>query len=209
MFHVNFPPNQTLQISFQVMLSLELTNQLPFNQILLHGIICDSFGRKMSKSLGNVILPHQIISGTSLPDLQKSLELSASKGLIDTSELQKSLEGQRKMFPKGIPECGVDALRLTLCSQNIKQHFIQFDVDECDQNRLFFNKIWQATKYSINFAEKRKLKVMEMGELDESVLGDFDRWILSQLANFLEIFERSMDEFSFHVAIGRLKAFFG
>ena len=33
---------------------------------MLHGIICDSQGRKMSKSLGNVIDPMDVIHGVTL-----------------------------------------------------------------------------------------------------------------------------------------------
>ena len=53
-------------VARMVMMSLELTNQLPFKQVVLHGIICDSQGRKMSKSLGNVIDPQDMINGASL-----------------------------------------------------------------------------------------------------------------------------------------------
>lgn len=49
-----------------VMLGSELTSQSPFKKVLLHGIIRDARGRKMSKSLGNVISPEQIRSGASL-----------------------------------------------------------------------------------------------------------------------------------------------
>lgn len=48
-----------------VMLSMQLTGQVPFAKVLLHGVICDSEGRKMSKSRGNVITPEQIIRGAS------------------------------------------------------------------------------------------------------------------------------------------------
>lgn len=53
-------------VARMVMLGTELTKKLPFKEILLHGIICDSQGRKMSKSLGNVIDPKDVIGGISL-----------------------------------------------------------------------------------------------------------------------------------------------
>lgn len=49
-----------------VMLGVQLTGQLPFSDILLHGIICDAQGRKMSKSLGNVVAPGDVINGINL-----------------------------------------------------------------------------------------------------------------------------------------------
>lgn len=48
-----------------VMLGIEITDNVPFKEILLHGIICDAQGRKMSKSLGNVINPNHVIDGIS------------------------------------------------------------------------------------------------------------------------------------------------
>lgn len=48
------------------MLGKKLTGQLPFSTVLLHKIIKDRHGRKMSKSLGNVIDPLDVIHGISL-----------------------------------------------------------------------------------------------------------------------------------------------
>ncbi|PSN47049.1 hypothetical protein C0J52_09365 [Blattella germanica] len=53
-------------VARMVMMGTQLTGQLPFKKILLHGIICDAHGRKMSKSLGNVVLPEDIITGITL-----------------------------------------------------------------------------------------------------------------------------------------------
>lgn len=53
-------------VARMVMLCEELTNEIPFNNILLHGIVCDAHGRKMSKSLGNVIYPEHVMFGISL-----------------------------------------------------------------------------------------------------------------------------------------------
>ena len=51
----------TFWISRMMTQGLELTNQNPFKDIVVHGIVRDSQGRKMSKSLGNGLDPIEII----------------------------------------------------------------------------------------------------------------------------------------------------
>lgn len=86
-------------------------------------MIRDAHGRKMSKSLGNVVDPLEVITGISLEGLHKRLE----EGNLDLSELQVAKEGQRKDFPNGIPECGADALRFALVSYTAQVLFHLFE----------------------------------------------------------------------------------
>ena len=53
--------------------SLEQTGKVPFKDVLMHGIVRDSQGRKMSKSLGNGIDPLEIIDKYSADALRFSL----------------------------------------------------------------------------------------------------------------------------------------
>lgn len=199
-------------VARMVMLGLELTGKVPFNEILLHGIVCDAQGRKMSKSLGNIITPHQVVNGISLEKLQQETKLSFNSGIISKEELEKSIKGQHKMFRQGIPECGTDALRFTLCSHNIKSHFMNFDIQEVYTNRLFFNKIWQATRYTIAFSTKINLNLRSLetnlDELRTSKLSSMDHWIMSRLSLTSTIVKESLDTYKFHIATTALKNFF-
>ena len=46
-----------------VMMGLQLTDKLPFTSVFLHAMVRDKYGRKMLKSLGNVIDPLEVRSG--------------------------------------------------------------------------------------------------------------------------------------------------
>lgn len=113
---------------------------------------------------------------------------------------------QANHFPNGIPECGTDALRFTLLSHNIKSHFINFEANECYTNKLFFNKVWQATRFTV--AAHQKWKFVDGDHWQYSSLSTMDRWILSRLARSMQTIDRAMDLFQFHVAIAAFKTFF-
>ena len=61
-------------VARMVMMGLHLTDTLPFTKVYLHAMVRDKNGRKMSKSLGNVIDPLEVINGCKLEDLYKKIE---------------------------------------------------------------------------------------------------------------------------------------
>ena len=67
----------------------------------------------MSKSLGNVIDPLDVISGIPLDTLHAKLLV----GNLDPKEVEKAKKYQKSAFPDGIPQCGADALRFTMVSR--------------------------------------------------------------------------------------------
>ncbi|XP_071452333.1 valine--tRNA ligase-like [Hetaerina americana] len=197
-------------VARMVMVGQELTGKLPFESIYLTGLICDAQGRKMSKSLGNVVHPEDIINGVSLEGLHSQTHASFKSGYLSSSEFQKSIKGQKILFPNGIPECGVDALRFTLCSHNVMSHFINFDVNECHTNRHFCNKIWQATKYVVLCHEKflPTLPFMFNSEsFSVDGLGLMEQWILSRFHHALSDIVRGLETVNLHLCTAAIKNF--
>ena len=84
-----FYPTNTLVTGYDIIFfwvarmifsALESTGTKPFSDILIHGIVRDSQGRKMSKSLGNGIDPLEIIDKYGTDALRFSLILGISPG---------------------------------------------------------------------------------------------------------------------------------
>lgn len=67
-------------VSRMIFSALEHTGKKPFDHVLIHGIVRDSQGRKMSKSLGNGIDPLEIIDKYGADSLRFSLILNTSPG---------------------------------------------------------------------------------------------------------------------------------
>ena len=78
---------------------LEFTGKRPFDKVLIHGLIRDSQGRKMSKSLGNGIDPIDVINKYGVDALRYFLTTSTSPGL-DTRYSDEKLEASANYLNK-------------------------------------------------------------------------------------------------------------
>ncbi|MBH0157721.1 valine--tRNA ligase [Fictibacillus sp. 5RED26] len=70
----------TFWVSRMVFQSIEFTEQKPFNDVLIHGLVRDSEGRKMSKSLGNGVDPMDVIEKYGADALRFFLSTGSSPG---------------------------------------------------------------------------------------------------------------------------------
>ncbi|CAF2108849.1 unnamed protein product, partial [Brassica napus] len=132
-------------VARMVMMGMKLSGDVPFSKVYLHPMIRDAHGRKMSKSLGNVIDPIEVIDGATLEALHERLE----KGNLDPRELVVAKEGQMKDFPNGISECGADALRFALVSYTAQSDKINLDILRVVGYRQWCNKLWNAVRFAL------------------------------------------------------------
>jgi len=103
-----FYPTDTLITAYDIIFfwvarmifsGLEHTGKVPFRDVLIHGIVRDAEGRKMSKSLGNGIDPLEIIDKYGADTLRFSLINGVSAG-NDTRFSTDKIEGTRNFINK-------------------------------------------------------------------------------------------------------------
>ncbi len=70
----------TFWVSRMIFSGLTYTNQVPFDTVLIHGLVRDAQGRKMSKSLGNGIDPLEIIEQYGADALRLTLVIGSTPG---------------------------------------------------------------------------------------------------------------------------------
>ncbi|XP_043940397.1 valine--tRNA ligase, mitochondrial [Protopterus annectens] len=205
----DFYPNSILEtgsdliffwVARMVMLGQQLTGQLPFSQVYFHSMVRDAHGRKMSKSLGNVIDPLDVISGITLQRLHEKLQ----EGNLDPQEMLIAQEGQKKDFPMGIPECGTDALRFALCSFSSQGEDIKLDIGAVLSTRHFCNKVWNAMKFTLAaLGEDFVPQPVEMLCLDSAI----DRWICSRLHHAVSVCNHGFQHYNFHAVTKAVHSF--
>ncbi|KAF8672482.1 hypothetical protein HU200_049696 [Digitaria exilis] len=180
-------------VAKMVMMGMQLGGDVPFQKVYLHPIIRDAHGRKMAKSLGNVIDPIDVINGISLENLQKKLE----DGNLDPKEVKKAKEGQRKDFPNGIPECGTDALRFALISYTSQSDKINLDIKRVHGYRQWCNKLWNAIRFAMN---KLGDQYVPPATIAMCSLPPVCKWILSVLNKAVGKTESSLEAYKFSEA---------
>lgn len=179
-------------VARMVMLGIKLGGDVPFTKVYLHPMIRDAHGRKMSKSLGNVVDPVEVINGISLEGLHKRLE----EGNLDQTELKVAKEGQKKDFPSGIPECGADALRFALVSYTAQSDKINLDILRVVGYRQWCNKLWNAVRFAMSKLGDDYVPTT----VDPSVLPFSCKWILSVLNKAISKTISSLDSYDFSSA---------
>jgi valyl-tRNA synthetase len=172
-------------VARMIMMGLKFTDQVPFREVYVHGLIRDHDGQKMSKSKGNVIDPLDIVDGISLADL-----LAKRTGSLMQPQMKPAIEkATRKQFPQGIPAFGTDALRLCFARLATQSRDLRFDMTRVEEYRNFCNKLWNAARYVLMNVENQD----SGAEGAEFSLAD--RWIRTRLSAMLARVESGFAEY--------------
>lgn len=205
-----FFPNTILETGYDIlffwvarmaMMSLMLCDQVPFKTVLLHNIVRDEEGQKMSKSKGNVIDPLELIDGCDLKRLVEKIENS----ILPDKEKQRSIKQKKEALPNGIPKCGSDAMRFALLNYVSENKDINFDINIPISFRNFCTKIWNSYKLvRMTLPEDYVPRYDEANFLN---YGKADLWILSELHKTIKEVNDNFENYKFGSVTDQLTSF--
>ena len=167
-----FYPTSTLVTGFDIIffwvarmmkMGIHFTDDAPFTDIVIHGMVRDVDGRKMSKSTGNALDPLELIA-----------------------------------------EYGADSVRLALIQSAAPGHDIPLNTDWVDASRRFGNKLWNATRFAVEFMDVTDVPT-EGGYPQDP--GPEDAWVLARLGEVAADVDRLLDEYRLSDAYGMLYNF--
>ena len=182
-------------VARMMMMSLEFTNQIPFKDVYVTGLIRDENGQKMSKSKGNVIDPLDLVYGISIDDLVKK----RTSNLMQEGKAEKIERKTRNQFPNGIESYGTDALRMTFYSLATHTKDISFELGRLKGYRNFCTKIWNAARFINGYPDGNKI-------FEPS--NDIDNWIEEEFKKSSERIKKNIQEYRLDFAINEVYEFF-
>ncbi len=127
----------TFWVSRMIFSSLEYMGEVPFDTVLIHGLVRDGQGRKMSKSLGNGIDPLEIIDSYGADALRFTLATGNSPG-NDMRFTDKKVEASRNFANKLW-----NAARFVM--MNLTE---EYSADEISLEGLEVEDKWVLSKYN-------------------------------------------------------------
>ena len=188
-------------VARMMMMGLKLMGDVPFRRVLLHGLVVDETGDKMSKVKGNTLDPLDLIHGADFDSVvQKTLpEAPPAEAL---AKFRKAYPSTAQMG-KGFAPCGADALRFTLCSYSPQARRIALSPGRIEGYRKFCNKLYNAIRFALPYLAG--LVPSDVPPPEPKLL--MNRWIVSRLGAAVSESTRGIDEFRLDESSGALYHF--
>lgn len=196
----NFYPNSLLITGFDILffwvarMMFQSTNalkQLPFKEVYLHALVKDELGRKMSKSLGNIIDPKELIKDYSADILRFTLALLAIQGRdirLSEDKLVQVRNFTNKLYNatnylllnessfKNLDEIDVKSelgkyilSRFNLCIKELRENLDTYRFN--DAATVLYRFFWdEFCDFGIELSKAEKSSVAELGAIFKEAL---------------------------------------
>jgi len=162
-------------VARMIMLGIEMTGEVPFKTVYLHGLVRDKRGQKMSKSKGNVLDPMGFIDEYGADALRMALIVGSAPG-GDISLSEEKVRGYRNFSNK------LWNIARFILSSSSKEGPTKECVQDAALESLVSETIEQTTKdlenYRMDLAAERLYHVV-WDELASKYLEDYKKGLVS------------------------------
>ncbi|KAK3075995.1 isoleucine-tRNA ligase [Teratosphaeriaceae sp. CCFEE 6253] len=166
----------------------------PYAKLITHGFTLDAEGKKMSKSVGNVIAPEQIIDGSLLPPVKAKKKGAKRKAATSTEG------GEEKPVHDSL---GPDLLRLWVASSDYTKD-VTIAVPLLQEMHNALQKYRVTFKWLLGVLRDFEPTVGRTPVCDRTFA---DRAMLYRLSQVVLSVEQAFDEYAFHRGMKELSAF--
>jgi valyl-tRNA synthetase len=179
-------------VARMMMMGCHFMKDVPFRDVVIHGLVRDGAGNKMSKTRGNVIDPLDIIDGIGLDALNAKRTAGLSKE--QANRVEKEV---RREFPEGIRAYGTDALRFTMAAMAAQGSDVKLSIDRVEGYRNFATKVWNAAR----FAEQNEC--VRQRDFDPRTLKEtVNRWIAGETERAVASVTAGIEAYKLNEAAG-------
>lgn len=156
--------------------SLACTGAAPYRALTMHGFVLDEEGRKMSKSLGNVVSPSSVLHGTAATSAPKSDNHTNNKSDRNAKKRNKS-KGQPRTTATTttMPAYGVDVLRMWVAATDFTKD-VQIGPSVLERTAGATRRVRNTLRFLLGNLDDfdpdaHAVGVRHMGALDRMMLG--------------------------------------
>ena len=194
----------TFWVSRMMSQGLELTGKAPFKDVLIHGMVRDSQGRKMSKTLGNGIDPIEIIDKYGADSLRFAVISGTTMG-NDIRYMPEKLE-QASNFANKIWNAAKFIINSSANEEKVLDLYNKLN-DE--KNEVLENNA-QGEKENIYTNSESKTDKKELETINNpkaELLRIEDKWLLNKFDKLVAEVTRNLENYDLGVALDKIYSF--
>lgn len=147
-----------------LLLGYFLTDEAPFKQVYLHGLVRDAKGQKMSKSKGNVLNPLDMVEKYGADALRMALIIRSTAGL-----------------DKSVSEADFKAMRnLTNKIWNAARFVMEFTPGDIPADTTQADQVFTQKLATLNQQATQQLQDLKIGLAAETIYNEFWHWFCDE-----------------------------
>lgn len=159
--------------------SVAMTNSAPYKSLIVHGFTMDEHGRKMSKSVGNVVDPETVIKGGKNQSKEPAYGADVLRFWSAQAQLQKSV----LVGPSILEKCNEELFKIRKVMRYLLGNIHDLDIAE---SSLTMDQLWPQDRYMLHLLHQfgQQVSIHYDSNNYNKVLQTVEKFVNSDVSGF-------------------------